>query len=77
MVQPDQIEITGGLSEGTRVITTGAAALRENDRIVVLGGDGGEPGTGPALGQGAASGGRGERARGRNGAPPAGTARSQ
>jgi hypothetical protein len=29
-----QVEITGGLDEGARVITTGATALRDGDRIV-------------------------------------------
>jgi RND family efflux transporter MFP subunit len=77
MVQPDRIEVTDGLAEGTRVITTGAAALRENDRIVVLGSERGEPGAGSGRGRGAGSAGQGERTRGRDGAPPPGTARSQ
>jgi RND family efflux transporter MFP subunit len=77
MVQPDRVEVTDGLTEGTRVITTGATALRENDRIVVLESERGEPGAGPGRGRGAASGARGERAHGRDGAPPPGTARSQ
>lgn len=40
MSQPDQVEIVDGLMEGTRVVTTGAAALREGDRIVLLGANG-------------------------------------
>jgi RND family efflux transporter MFP subunit len=30
----ERVEITGGLSDGTQVITTGAGALRDGDRIV-------------------------------------------
>jgi membrane fusion protein, multidrug efflux system len=37
MSQPDVVEVVDGLPEGTRVVTTGAAALREGDRIVLLG----------------------------------------
>ncbi|MGE0449090.1 MAG: efflux RND transporter periplasmic adaptor subunit [Vicinamibacterales bacterium] len=59
MVQPDRVEITGGLAEGTQVVTTGAAALREGDRIVLLG-QGGRGAQGEA---GRAGGGR------RGGAP--------
>jgi RND family efflux transporter MFP subunit len=39
MVDPKQVEIAEGLPEGARVVTTGAAALREGDRIVLLGQD--------------------------------------
>ena len=43
-----QVEITGGISEGARVITTGATALKDGDRIVPAGtgrqGAGGGPG---------------------------------
>jgi RND family efflux transporter MFP subunit len=42
----EHIEITGGLSEGSRVITTGAGALKDGDRIVAAGaqrGDGRSP----------------------------------
>ena len=35
------IEIRGGLSEGDRVVTTGAAALRDGDRFVLEGEAGG------------------------------------
>ncbi|MFN7917969.1 MAG: efflux RND transporter periplasmic adaptor subunit [Vicinamibacterales bacterium] len=55
MSQPDQVEIVDGLAEGTRVVTTGAAALREGDRIVLLGAGG--------------RGGRGGRGGGRPGGP--------
>ncbi len=61
MSKPDLIEIVDGLAEGTRVVTTGAAALREGDRIVLLGGNGrggrggrggpGGPGGGPGAGR--------------------------
>jgi HlyD family secretion protein len=37
MSDPDEIEITSGVTEGMHVISTGAAALREGDRIVLLG----------------------------------------
>jgi membrane fusion protein (multidrug efflux system) len=33
----DFVEVSSGLTEGERVVTTGAAALREGDRIVLLG----------------------------------------
>jgi HlyD family secretion protein len=57
MIDPAQIEITSGLTEGARVISTGAAALRDGDKIVPLGqGQRGGPG-----------GGRGGRGRGDDG----------
>jgi membrane fusion protein, multidrug efflux system len=34
----EQVEITSGLDDGARVITTGATALRDGDRIVASGG---------------------------------------
>ena len=40
----EQIEITSGLQEGARVITTGAGALKDGDRIVAAGG---QRGSGP------------------------------
>ena len=61
-----KIEVAG-LSEGTRVITTGAAALREGDRIVPLGQDGPTDATG-----GTGRSGRGSR--GRSGAGAGGNA---
>lgn len=77
MSQPDVVEVMDGLAEGTRVVTTGAAALREGDRIVLLGqagggrgaGRGGRGARGGAPGNGA-SGGRGPGAAG-GGAPDA------
>ena len=74
MSQPDLVEIVDGLAEGTRVVTTGAAALREGDRIVLLGagGRGGRGGRGGGRGQGApGAGGPGA------GAPGAGPAAGQ
>lgn len=62
MSQPDRVEIADGLAEGTQVVTTGAAALRDGDRIVLLGrggrGQGGQNGGGMRRGGpgGAASG---------------------
>ena len=55
-------EITLGLQEGDRIITTGAGGLRDGDRILL-------PGQGRGAGEAGASGGRGGRGRagGRNG----------
>jgi RND family efflux transporter MFP subunit len=64
LIDGDKTEVLGGLSEGTRVVTTGAAALREGDRIVLLGGDTG--GRGPGQGR------EGQGRAGRRGGPPAG-----
>jgi hypothetical protein len=44
----EHIEVTSGLNDGARVITTGAGALKDGDRIAAAGGEG--------------RGGRGERA---------------
>ena len=53
--QQDFTEITTGVKEGQRIISTGAAALRPGDRIVMAGQRGG--------GGGAAGGGRSRPAR--------------
>jgi RND family efflux transporter MFP subunit len=66
MTHPDFVEVTEGLTEGARVVSTGATALREGDRVVVLGQGGGQGGRG---GRGGGRGGRG--AGGENGAAPA------
>jgi HlyD family secretion protein len=60
--QQDFTEITNGLKEGQRIITTGAAALRPGDRIVMAGQRGGRTGGGNRAG-GSGRGGR------RDGAP--------
>jgi len=59
MADPTQVEITAGVTEGMRVISTGAAALREGDKIVLLGENqrGGEGGG--RSGRGGGRGGRG------------------
>ena len=49
--QGEQVEITSGLSEGARVITTGATALKDGDRIVASNeGTGGGRSQGPTPG---------------------------
>lgn len=58
--QPDVVEVVGGLTENETVITTGASALRDGDRVV-LPGDAGNQGGVPAS---ARSGGRGAGRRG-------------
>jgi HlyD family secretion protein len=79
MSQPDQVEIADGLAEGTRVVTTGAAALREGDRIVLLGQNGGGRGGGrggrSGRGQGAPDGAAGGQAGQGGQTPPAGAGR--
>lgn len=85
MSQPDRVEVVDGLSEGMRVVSTGAAALREGDRIVLLGqggrggrggrgGSGGGNGRGPAAASDSQGGqpGGGQRGPGGPGAPGAG-----
>jgi RND family efflux transporter MFP subunit len=62
MMSPSQVEVANGLAEGQRVVTTGATALREGDRIVLLGqngpnGNGGRGGRGEAGGRGRRGGG--------------------
>ncbi len=44
--QQDIVEVLGGLTEGTEVITTGSGSLRDGDRIIVAGGGGGRGGRG-------------------------------
>jgi len=61
----DRIEITAGLKEGDQIVTTGAAAVRNNDMLVIAGAGG--PG---GAGRGGPGGGRG----GRGGAPAGGQA---
>ena len=68
MSDPAQVEIASGLTEGMRIITTGSGALRDGDRIVLLGqgqrggrGNGAPGAPGGERGAGDQSGGRGRR----------------
>src|SRR5262245_56196815 len=77
MMDPSQIEITDGVTEGMRVISTGAAALRDGDKIVLLGqgggrgnGNSGGGGRGGRGGRQGGSGGGGEGGGGRRGSAP-------
>ena len=55
----DRVEIRSGLKEGDRIVTTGAAAVKNNDQLVIAGADGpGEVGAGAG---GRGGGGRGPR----------------
>ena len=65
--EKDTIEILGGIAEGDLVITTGAGALRDGDRVVIPGrtgggrerrGDAAATGDGPSQGAGQPSGAR-------------------
>jgi HlyD family secretion protein len=60
--QLNQVEILGGIAEGEQVITTGAGALRDGDRILLPGDEGGGEG-------------RGRRGGAAGAAPTSGTAR--
>jgi len=74
----DLLEVTAGLTEGEKIITTGAGALREGDRIVLPGqkpqnasGQGGRGGRGDRRGgSGSGGSGGGERSGAPAGAPP-------
>jgi RND family efflux transporter MFP subunit len=63
LVDQDRVEIVSGLSEGETIVTTGAAALREGDRILLPGQNTG------------AGGGRGGRGGRRGGGPGGGESR--
>jgi RND family efflux transporter MFP subunit len=66
MSTQDLVEVSSGLAEGERVVTTGAAALRDGDRILLAGARQGGPGP---------EGGASSRGRGREGgSAPAGAA---
>ena len=56
----DQVEISAGLEEGTRIVTTGAMGLRDGDRIVPSAPAGGRP-TGPGEGRQGGAGREGAR----------------
>ena len=70
----ETIEILTGLKEGDKFVTTGAAAVRNNDQLLIAGQAGpGGPG-GPGRGQGragAAANSQGQRPGGMTGQPPA------
>jgi multidrug efflux pump subunit AcrA (membrane-fusion protein) len=42
----ERVEVLGGVSEGTRVITMGAGALRDGDRVILATGERGSEGRG-------------------------------
>jgi RND family efflux transporter MFP subunit len=66
-----RVEILGGVTEGDQVITTGAAALQDGDRILLAGqGDGPSPGSSPG-----GAGRRGQGMRGQNQRPGGGQGR--
>ena len=74
LISQEQIEITSGVAEGDKVVTTGAGALREGDRILLpgqnadsRGGRGGRGGRGDGqpAGQPAGGGQRADRGEGR------------
>ncbi|MQA28313.1 MAG: efflux RND transporter periplasmic adaptor subunit [Luteitalea sp.] len=67
MVDSQHVEVAAGLSEGARVVTTGSAALREGDKILLFG-QGQQGGNGRGAPAGARSGGLGGEGR-RGGAP--------
>jgi multidrug efflux pump subunit AcrA (membrane-fusion protein) len=52
-----QIEILSGLAEGERVVTTGARALRDGDRVMPAGSDAGTEMDGPSDARGGRRGG--------------------
>ena len=66
MVDARHVEVSEGLAEGVRVVTTGATALREGDRIVLLGQERPNGGQGAPVG---ASGGGGAGRGARRGGP--------
>ena len=74
----DNIEILSGLKEGDKFVTTGAAAVRNNDQLLIAGqagpgGPGGPGGGGRGQGRGgtAAGNSQGQRPGGMTGQPPA------
>ncbi len=71
----ETIEILTGLKEGDKFVTTGAAAVRNNDQLLIAGqagpGGPGGPGRGQGRGAGAAANSQGQRPGGMTGQPPA------
>src|SRR5688572_17658526 len=68
LVNQDFAEVTSGLAEGDTIVTTGAAALREGDRILLPGESGGRGGAGGREGNVGAGAGGGPEGGGRAGA---------
>ena len=63
LIDAERVEILEGLQEGTRVITTGALAIRDGDRVALAAGRGGRGGRGgQAAGAGQAPSGEGAAA---------------
>jgi multidrug efflux pump subunit AcrA (membrane-fusion protein) len=60
-------EVTAGLTEGEQVVTTGAAALREGDRILLPGETDGPTGAAGGRSGGQSGAGRGQGGQGRRG----------
>lgn len=78
----ERVEITGGLKEGDLIVTEGAAAVRNNDQLVIAGQDGPSggargPGGRPAGGNGARKFQGGQRPAGMQGQPGAPRKRPQ
>ena len=80
----DQIEVLSGLKDGDKFVTTGAAAVRNNDVLIIAGQGGGPGGQGRGQGRGAQAGGEGARKfqggqkpEGMTGQPPAPGGESQ
>src|SRR5207253_1812393 len=48
--ETQHVEVLSGVVEGDKVVTTGAAALRDGDRIALAGRGLGGPGAGPGTG---------------------------
>ena len=74
----ERIEITGGLNEGDRIVTTGATAVRNNDQLIIAGatapgagGPGGASGRGGRGGAGAPAGAGGQKPQAMGGPPAA------
>lgn len=72
MIDDALTEVVDGLAEGTKVVTTGAAALREGDRIILLGANANGGREGGQGGGGGERGGRGQGRGGRRGGSPSG-----
>ncbi len=69
--QEDQIEILRGVAEGDRVATTGAAALRDGDQVLIAGEGSGEEGGAVGENGGRQGRGRNRQAQGQAGSQPA------